>query len=349
MICGSKALMVLSRAINFDLLERTAFTWVLLALMTLDQVKVLALCRSMIVSNNGGIGLRKLFVGVLAFLFGVAQISVAAHADTGSSQGPFAGPTYTATTWVRSSATSLSGKLFLTVPQTIDCKIDRNAGCSFQAYLYTALPNETGLGYNGIIGTYAGSIGKHFFAPTESAGKTVNLYVYLASPSTRSVDVQFRETTLNLNLNVIYPKNYKAFTSKLLNKPCKSSDFSTLGHTSSSYVNCQYVGNKTLWTALVPDSGLIGNAAFGCGLNSTYALLGDNQNTLSLSGVFLDRKISESEWNCVVKILRIPLAVTEQISHTRALDGRQNATWGAYSASWTYHPDQGLNIIFNKK
>jgi hypothetical protein len=30
---------------------------------------------------------------------------------------------------------------------------------------------------------------------------------------------------------------------------------------------------------------------------------------------------------------------------TRALDGRQTASWSFIEASWTYHPDNGLDVI----
>lgn len=51
---------------------------------------------------------------------------------------------------------------------------------------------------------------------------------------------------------------------------------------------------------------------------------------------------------CVISELKIPTAVTMQIEETRALDGRQEASWEHYKASWTYHPDAGLNMIIQK-
>jgi hypothetical protein len=30
---------------------------------------------------------------------------------------------------------------------------------------------------------------------------------------------------------------------------------------------------------------------------------------------------------------------------TRALDGMQSATWSSYEVTWTYHPDDGLDLI----
>jgi hypothetical protein len=48
---------------------------------------------------------------------------------------------------------------------------------------------------------------------------------------------------------------------------------------------------------------------------------------------------------CVLLFLKAPSYVITQIDNTRALDGMQRARWGPFRASWTYHPDNGLNII----
>ena len=48
---------------------------------------------------------------------------------------------------------------------------------------------------------------------------------------------------------------------------------------------------------------------------------------------------------CVLGEIETPDSVLSRISNTRALDGRQSATWDNYSASWGYHPDNGLDIV----
>lgn len=48
---------------------------------------------------------------------------------------------------------------------------------------------------------------------------------------------------------------------------------------------------------------------------------------------------------CVLQHLGATTAVVEHMDSTRALDGRQSDEWPGYRAAWTYHPDQGLNII----
>jgi hypothetical protein len=37
-------------------------------------------------------------------------------------------------------------------------------------------------------------------------------------------------------------------------------------------------------------------------------------------------------------------AFSSKMDRTRALDGMQDASWDDLSASWTYHPDAGLDI-----
>lgn len=48
---------------------------------------------------------------------------------------------------------------------------------------------------------------------------------------------------------------------------------------------------------------------------------------------------------CLLGMLDAPSGVESRMENTRALDGTQESEWGDYSASWTYHPDDGLNLI----
>lgn len=49
--------------------------------------------------------------------------------------------------------------------------------------------------------------------------------------------------------------------------------------------------------------------------------------------------------DCLLNELKTPQSVIAEIQSTRALDGRQEADWGRFHGSWTYHPDDGLDII----
>lgn len=48
---------------------------------------------------------------------------------------------------------------------------------------------------------------------------------------------------------------------------------------------------------------------------------------------------------CVLGEVDAPDSLYSKIESTRALDGTKSAEWPGFAASWTYHPDNGLNII----
>lgn len=49
------------------------------------------------------------------------------------------------------------------------------------------------------------------------------------------------------------------------------------------------------------------------------------------------------------KALGLPDSVTIKMSQTRALDGRQTETYEDITVSWTYHPDHGLDVLYEVK
>ena len=52
---------------------------------------------------------------------------------------------------------------------------------------------------------------------------------------------------------------------------------------------------------------------------------------------------------CVLNYLEAPAAVIEHMDSTRALDGRQTSTWESFSAGWTYHPDDGMDLTIQQR
>jgi hypothetical protein len=48
---------------------------------------------------------------------------------------------------------------------------------------------------------------------------------------------------------------------------------------------------------------------------------------------------------CVLEELEVPTFVTTQIENTTSLMGRQEASWDGIEASWSYHPDNGLDLV----
>lgn len=51
---------------------------------------------------------------------------------------------------------------------------------------------------------------------------------------------------------------------------------------------------------------------------------------------------------CILESLDTPQSVIAQMEATRALDGMQTAQWNEFEASWTYHPDAGLDVIITE-
>lgn len=75
------------------------------------------------------------------------------------------------------------------------------------------------------------------------------------------------------------------------------------------------------------------------------AKLGDDGETLILDGANEDGwGLSHERMDCLLGALNIPDSVDAQMGATRALDGMQTATWDGITATWTYHPDAGLDI-----
>ncbi|MFE4196434.1 hypothetical protein ACFRJ9_11260 [Paenarthrobacter sp. NPDC056912] len=77
------------------------------------------------------------------------------------------------------------------------------------------------------------------------------------------------------------------------------------------------------------------------------AKLGDDGHTLSLDGKGEDdaNGLAWSDIECALEAVSVPDYVREQMGSTRALDGTQRESWDNFSASWSYHPDSGMNVV----
>lgn len=123
-----------------------------------------------------------------------------------------------------------------------------------------------------------------------------------------------------------------------------------------TYQNTTYVcmksGKKWGWKDYAPIAAknakwLTERAFYSCKLNTKYgASIEDGGKTLSLDGAF-KYFISEKDYLCVSRILKMPASVQRRVEITRALDGMQEGSWGKLQAFWNYHPDSGLNITFS--
>ncbi|MER7459889.1 hypothetical protein [Micromonospora sp. NPDC126480] len=80
--------------------------------------------------------------------------------------------------------------------------------------------------------------------------------------------------------------------------------------------------------------------------DTRYAELGDEGRTLTLHGAGEeDAGLSYSVLLCYWRALDVPDAIVSEIGATRALDGRQTGEWDKMRASWSYHPDHGLQMV----
>lgn len=51
---------------------------------------------------------------------------------------------------------------------------------------------------------------------------------------------------------------------------------------------------------------------------------------------------------CVFAELDAPDSLIGKLQDTRGLDGRQEDSWGDYTASWTYLPEDGYHVVIEK-
>ncbi|WP_461004579.1 hypothetical protein [Trueperella pyogenes] len=101
--------------------------------------------------------------------------------------------------------------------------------------------------------------------------------------------------------------------------------------------------------AIAKPENILREALNTCG-PTQHAQLADNDKTLTLdgrgetsSGLTLERT------KCYLDYLDAPERVRSAMRKTRALDGRQHATWDNLTAEWSFHPDAGLDIIIYTK
>ncbi len=107
---------------------------------------------------------------------------------------------------------------------------------------------------------------------------------------------------------------------------------------------------------LAPDSAVAEEAAppfaaarSTCAPSSPFATLGDAGKSLDVRGMGeKDLGVSIESIACFLRELKVPDSVVAEMTSTRALDGKQTGQWDNIHASWNYHPDHGLHIIFSQ-
>lgn len=85
-------------------------------------------------------------------------------------------------------------------------------------------------------------------------------------------------------------------------------------------------------------------------VDSPYVDLGDDGHTLILDSEGEDSAGADiTDVYIVLAALDAPESVVAQMGSTRALDGTREATWDGMTATWTYHPDDGLDVIITDR
>ena len=76
---------------------------------------------------------------------------------------------------------------------------------------------------------------------------------------------------------------------------------------------------------------------------------GNHKATLSKDGMSITVTENGNDIENIFTLnnaLGIPSSVAEKMKKTRAIDGMQSQNCGVYTVTWTYHPDTGLNVIY---
>lgn len=89
-------------------------------------------------------------------------------------------------------------------------------------------------------------------------------------------------------------------------------------------------------------------AVDSCHAHSSYTRLATDSPSLTVE-VSSDSApgLAMPVFRCILDELDAPASMRERMAFTRAIDGTQEDQWSLYRATWTYHPEQGLNVVIS--
>lgn len=101
----------------------------------------------------------------------------------------------------------------------------------------------------------------------------------------------------------------------------------------------------TATQATTPASNAILDALRECGPARAYTLADENRSAIVevSTGYDADQELEEAQ--CFIKAVGFSDADLALVNNTTALAGQQEATIDGYTMSWSYHPDNGLNMV----
>ena len=101
-----------------------------------------------------------------------------------------------------------------------------------------------------------------------------------------------------------------------------------------------------------PDGTRIEQVVDLCGSEFSVAgvRVGDAGTSLFIDGEGEESRGASIDMTvCILLGMGVPDSVLTRMDHTRALDGMQEGVWEDWQASWTYHPNNGLDIIIEER
>ncbi|MDS1270688.1 hypothetical protein RIF23_10295 [Lipingzhangella sp. LS1_29] len=115
-----------------------------------------------------------------------------------------------------------------------------------------------------------------------------------------------------------------------------------------------------LVSVITSGSGSFEAALEECGLEQGDSVRvldgGDGLNlqtarTVNIDGFRLENSdgVPVEDAECVLRALDVPDVVLSEIESTRALDGRMSAERDDVSATWSFHPDDGLDLALTRE
>lgn len=105
---------------------------------------------------------------------------------------------------------------------------------------------------------------------------------------------------------------------------------------------------------VMSDAWLTGCNVPAAEYSGTMIELSSDNQTLTIAGAYQDSLADYGYVDCLLERSRMPEADRFRLESTRALDGMQDAQWqfdddAQMTASWTYHPDDGLNLVISER
>lgn len=92
-------------------------------------------------------------------------------------------------------------------------------------------------------------------------------------------------------------------------------------------------------------AGLISTATTICNTGKKVDLAGDGKSAMIDSKNEDDQKGVDAIV-CMNMMLSAPDSLASKMSNTTAMAGNQSMSWGSYSATWSFHPKNGLDVIY---